>query len=165
MVRQLNSDSSPETHAILGALVEVYHVLGPGYLEAVYQEAVAIEFELRGLPYERERKIPVFYKGEQLNCTYRADFVCFGNIIVELKALDRLSGIEESQVLNYLRATGHGLALLVNFGGGRFQARRFVNSAMLQAMEDASESAVSAASVDPSGSPQPSSGTPNFPDP
>lgn len=115
----------PETGAILGAAVHVHRVLGPGFLEAVYQAALAREFRKRAIDFQREVALPVWYEGERLEVSYRVDFVS-GDILVELKALPGLTGIEESQVINYLHAKGGGRGLLLNFGTGRLQVRRFV---------------------------------------
>ncbi len=105
-----------EVFAIVGAAMEVHRELGPGFLEAVYQEAMEIELESRHIPYEARKTLTVCYKGRPLKKAYEADLVCYGQIIVELKALDRLSGREEAQVLNYLKATGLRVGLLINFG-------------------------------------------------
>ena len=86
------------------------------FLERVYQDALEYEFRERGIPYEREKLIQIMYKGKPLGEPYRADFVCYGKIIVELKAVEELQGIHRSQVVNYLKATGMKLGLLVNFG-------------------------------------------------
>ena len=96
--------------------MQVYNVLGIGFLEAVYQEALEIEFQKLGIPYEREKEIKVFYDGHELQQKYKADFVCYGNIIVELKAVANLDDTHRSQVYNYLKATGYKLGLLFNFG-------------------------------------------------
>jgi GxxExxY protein len=104
----------------------VHSVLGCGFLEAVYQEALEREFQFLDIPYEREKELPVLYRGKQLKTFYKADFVCFGSVIVELKALDRLSGSEESQVINYLKSSGLQKALLLNFGTKSLQHKRMV---------------------------------------
>jgi len=107
---------SKESYNIVGAAFEVYNNLGPGFLEAVYQEAMEKEFKLRGIPYEREKELTITYKGEVLSQTYRADFVCYDKVIVELKAVTLLDEVHRAQVHNYLRATGYDLGLLINFG-------------------------------------------------
>ena len=106
--------------------MEVHGQLGPGFLEAVYQEALAIEFAARAIPFSQEVALPVLYKGQQLACSYRADFVCCESIIVELKAIRELTGVDESQVLNYLKATGMKRALLLNFGRPSLEFKRLV---------------------------------------
>ena len=105
-----------ETYNIPGAIFAVHNELGCGFLERVYQDALEFEFQERGIPYEREKNIQIMYKGKPLGEPYRADFVCYDNIIVELKAVEELQGIHRSQVVNYLKATGMKLGLLVNFG-------------------------------------------------
>ena len=105
-----------ETYNIRGAIFAVHNELGSGFLERVYQDALEYEFRERGIPYEREKLIQIMYKGKPLGEPYRADFVCYGKIIVELKAVEELQGIHRSQVVNYLNATGMKLGLLVNFG-------------------------------------------------
>ncbi len=116
------------THAIIGAAMEVHRELGNGFLEMVYQEALAAEFHGRGIPFVREASIPVLYKGVQLASFYRADFVCFDSVIVETKALAVLSGNEEAQVINYLKATGYTVGLLLNFGSSKLGFKRVVRS-------------------------------------
>ena len=105
-----------ESYKIIGAAFKVYNTLGTGFLEAVYQEALEIEFKRQGIPYEREKELKIQYDGIELKQTYKADFVCFGKIIVELKAVSTLDDSHRSQVYNYLHATGYKLGLLLNFG-------------------------------------------------
>ena len=107
--------------------MEVYNQLGHGFLEAVYQEALEKEFLLRSIPFEREKAIHIMYKGQKLNHYYVADFLCYDNIIVELKAVEQLQTIHMAQVLNYLSATGFKLALLINFGEKSLKYKRIVN--------------------------------------
>jgi GxxExxY protein len=106
--------------------MEVHGQLGHGFLEAVYQDALATELAAREIAFERELEIPILYKGARLASSYRADFVCSGSIIVELKALGAITGAEESQVINYLKATGIKRGLLLNFGTRSLQYKRFV---------------------------------------
>ncbi len=117
-----------EVFAIVGAAIEVHRVLGPGFLEAVYQEALELEFQARNIPYEPQKELRIFYKGRQLVKKYATDFLCYEQIIVELKALSHLSGHDEAQVLNYLKATQLRVGVLINFGSlGRLEWKRFVN--------------------------------------
>ena len=122
----MDTDSDPQTYAIIGAAFEVHKQLGSGFLEAVYQDALASEFQLRSIPFSREHLIPITYKGVTLPTVYRADFVCFNEILVELKALKTLSIIEEAQVIHYLKATGLKRALLLNFGSPKLIHKRIV---------------------------------------
>jgi GxxExxY protein len=116
-----------EAFAIVGAAIEVHRTLGPGFLEAVYQEAFQWELEERGIPFEPQRELRIWYKDRLLEKAYIVDVFCHSKIIVELKALDRLSGIEESQVLNYLKASRMRLGLLLNFGStGKLEWKRLV---------------------------------------
>ena len=107
---------SNESYSITGAAMQVYNTLGAGFLEAVYQEALAIELTKRGIPYEREKDLKIYYDGQELKQTYRADFVCYDNIIVEIKAVASLNDSHRSQVFNYLKSTGVELGLFFNFG-------------------------------------------------
>ena len=105
-----------EVYAIAGAAMEVYYTLGVGFLEPVYQEALELEFNGRGIPYVRERELNIFYKGIALKKIYRPDFVCYDQIIVELKSQYRLTSLEEGQIINYLKITQMHVGLLMNFG-------------------------------------------------
>ncbi|MFN8457800.1 MAG: GxxExxY protein [Anaerolineae bacterium] len=127
MVRRDDLLFKEEVYAIIGAAIEVHRELDSGFLEAVYQEALELELRSRQIPFVPKQPLPVFYKHQQLKKEYEADLVCYGQIIVELKALDRLSGREEAQLLNYLKATGLRLGLLINFGSiGKLEWTRLV---------------------------------------
>lgn len=115
-----------ESFLIIGACMEVHRELGPGFLEAVYQEALALEFKRKGIPFEQEKKLEITYKGQTLSKYYEADFVCYNKIILETKAINELSGGHESQVLNYLKATKFKLGLLVNFGAESLEYKRLI---------------------------------------
>jgi len=117
----------PETYALIGAAMEVHRFLGPGFLESVYREAFRVELSLRDVAYSCEVEFPVSYKDRRLDTKFRADFLCSG-VIVELKAVPALSGIEERQLINYLKAGRIGRGLLINFGGPSLQFKRFVLS-------------------------------------
>jgi GxxExxY protein len=105
-----------ECYAIQGAVFDVYREMGCGFLEAVYQECLEREFRLRQLSFEAQKELVLSYKNEQLAQTYRPDFICYGKIIVELKAVKEIAPEHKAQLLNYLKATGLELGLLVNFG-------------------------------------------------
>ncbi len=115
-----------ESYNIIGAIFEVHKELGPGLLEKVYQEALEKEFTLQGIPFEREKRFSIMYKGEALGHQYIADFVCYDKIIVELKAVDELLPIHKAQVINYLAITGYKLGLLVNFNTQKIKPERIV---------------------------------------
>ena len=115
-----------EVYKIIGAAMEVHSVLGCGFKEAVYQEALEKEFQLRNIPYVREKEFPVYYKGELLNTNFRPDFVCYDNIIVELKAVSDIVDEHYSQVLSYLRACDIQLGLLINFGEVNLEYKRII---------------------------------------
>ena len=119
------TESDPTTYAIIGAAMEVHRQLGCGFLEPVYQEALAIEFAHCSIPFSREPRFPISYKGRPLETLYRPDFICFDSVVVELKALTRLSSIEESQIINYLKVTGYHTGLLLNFGTRSLEKHRF----------------------------------------
>ena len=118
-----------EVYAVVGAAMEVYNELGAGFLEPVYQEVLEIELTERGVPFEAQKELRIRYKGRLLKKTYQVDMIVFGKVIVELKALDHLTSREESQVLNYLNATGLEVGLLINFGAeGKLEWKRLVKS-------------------------------------
>ena len=116
----------PQTYVIIGAAMEVHRILGCGFLEPVYQEALAKELLLRGIPFRREVELPVTYKGDLLAVKYKPDFICYDTVIVDLKALDRLSGREKAQVINYLKATRIERGILLNFGTVRLEYERLI---------------------------------------
>ena len=115
-----------QTYFIIGAAMAVHRILGCGFLEAVYQDALEQEFLLQNIPFLREKELPVIYKTIRLNTYYRMDFVCFDSIVVELKAIQELTSREEAQVLNYLKASGMKRALLINFGKEQLEFKRLV---------------------------------------
>jgi len=115
-----------ESYKIIGAAMEVHSELGPGFLEAVYQEALEIEFQNRNIPYQRETPLKVHYKGHILKKEYTADFICYDKIIIETKAVTEFDNIHEAQVFNYLKTTGFKLGILVNFGKSSLDYQRIV---------------------------------------
>ncbi len=127
-----NSDTSPkqndpETYAIIGAAQRVHAALRYGFYEKVYQDALEIEFRHAKIPYIREKAITISYRNEVLGSPYFADFLCYGEVIVELKAIKRLTKVDEAQVIHYLHTTGKTRALLFNFGATSLEVRRFIN--------------------------------------
>ena len=116
------------TYQIIGCAMDVHKELGPGFLEAVYHEALAIEMEQKGLLHSEEPEIQIQYKNRVLKKKYIPDFFVEDSVIVEIKALSRLTSIEESQVINYLKAGEMKIGLLINFGGPSLEFRRFINS-------------------------------------
>jgi len=117
-----------EAFDIIGACMEVHKELGSGFLEAVYHEALMIELNKQGIPFETNVKLKIKYKNQQLNKVYFADLICYDKIIIELKAMDGLNSEHESQVINYLKATGYQLGILINFGTKSLQYKRIVNT-------------------------------------
>lgn len=116
-----------ETYAIIGAAMEVYYKLGNGFAEPVYQEALGIEFELRDVLFEPQKRLHIEYKGRTLEKGYVADFLCFDQIIVEIKAITSLSPVDWSQIMNYLKASKLRVGLLFNFGShGKMEMKRIV---------------------------------------
>ena len=116
-----------ETEKILKACINVHNELGNCFLEPVYQEALAIEFDLLGIPYEKEVKLEISYKGHKLDKIYYADFVCFESIIVELKAVSKLINVHKAQLINYLNAINKEVGLLINFGEASLKWQRITN--------------------------------------
>ncbi|MFH1673212.1 MAG: GxxExxY protein [Pseudomonadota bacterium] len=114
------------TYRIIGAAMEVHKELGCGFLEAVYQEALGREFVTQEIPYRSQPVVEIVYKGKPLDKTYQPDFVCYEEVIVEIKAISSLSGTEEAQLINYLKATGMKVGLLINFGSKSLEHKRFV---------------------------------------
>ena len=103
------------THAVIGAAIEIHRSLGPGLLEAVYEECLARELTLRNIPYERQKPIPLVYKELKLECGYRLDFLVNRSVVVEIKSIEAIAPIHESVMLTYLRLSGSPLGLLINF--------------------------------------------------
>ena len=115
-----------EAYKIVGAMISVHKELGCGYLEAVYQEALAIEFMLQGIPFEREKEMDILYKGHSICKKYRADFICYDKIIVELKAVEKLLPEFKAQTLNYMKMSNSKLGILANFGQPSLEVQRLV---------------------------------------
>lgn len=116
-----------ESYLIIGACMEVHKKLGNGFLESVYSEALELEFKKTNIPYEREKKLPVYYDDKPLNKYFRADFVCFNSIIIELKATKFLIEADHQQTVNNVKATKFKLGLLINFGTPSLTYKRLVN--------------------------------------
>lgn len=113
-MRQASDEVEPLAYAVIGAAIEVHRVLGPGFLEAVYGQALAVEFRLRGIPFEPQKTVFIHYKGSPVG-EGRIDFLVGDVLIVELKAVESLTAIHSAQVISYLKTTGHQLGLLINF--------------------------------------------------
>ena len=124
LIDDLNRD--PQTYAIIGACMAVHSELGHGFLEAVYQEALEIEFTRCGIPYVLEKPMVVYFTGIPLKTRYDADFLCYDSIILETKAVGQMIPKHEAQTIHYLKATGCERGLLVNFGAPKLQYKRFV---------------------------------------
>jgi len=118
-----------ESYAIMGACFEVYKDKGCGFVEPVYQECLAIELSHRTIPFIEQRELDLFYRSQRLKHTYKPDFVCFDGIIIEIKAVHEIAPEHRAQVMNYLKATGFELGILINFGHHpRVQYERIVNT-------------------------------------
>ena len=116
------------SYQIIGVSMEVHKNLGNGFLESVYQEVLENEFNKHKIPFERQRKLELFYKDAKLKKYFIADFICYDKILVEIKAATFLHESSKQQVINYLKATDYKLGLLINFGGSSLQWKRFINS-------------------------------------
>ena len=117
-----------KTFAIIGAAMEVHKELGSGFLEAVYQEAMEKELAYQEIPYKSQPPVRIKYKGEPLKKKYEPDFICYDEVIVEIKAMDKLSSNEHAQIINYLKASELKVGLLINFGSKSLEHKRFVYS-------------------------------------
>ena len=126
MLTTLNVKRDPQTYAIIGAAMEVHRQLGHGFLEAVYQQALAVELCERHIPFHKEVSLPVSYRGRLLECSDRADFICFDSVVVELKVTIQLTGVDEAQLINELKASGLHRGLLINFGASSLEYKRLV---------------------------------------
>ncbi len=122
-----SADRDQRTYKIIGAGIEVHKHLGCGFLEAVYQEALEREFVIQGIPFRSQPTVEIAYKRQVLNKTYQPDFICYDEVIVEIKAISSLTGIEEAQLINYLKATGLKVGLLINFGNKSLEHKRLVH--------------------------------------
>lgn len=129
-------DNDPRTYAVIGAAMEVHRQLGCGFLEAVYQEALEIELKARGVPFEPQVLLPIHYKDHVLKTYYKADVLSHKAVVVEIKALSQLGSTEEAQVLNYLKATGYEVGLLLNFGRTSLQFKRYIRTQTLSDDQD-----------------------------
>jgi len=112
---QQPSDINDLTGQVIGAAMEVHRALGPGLLESVYEACLCMELDLRAIPYQRQRELPIEYRGRKLDCGYRLDLVVADCLIVEFKACDKLLPVHEAQLLTYLKLTGIKVGLLINF--------------------------------------------------
>lgn len=125
MLTPIPSADDPRTYAIIGAALEVHRVLGAGFLELFYKDALAIEFCARGIPFEREHPCVIEYKGTRLRGEYRMDFVCYDGVVLEIKARSVTGPADHAQVISYLASSRRRIGLLLNFGGQRLEHRRF----------------------------------------
>lgn len=118
-----------EVYEIIGAAIEVHKELGPGFLESVYEEAMVRESNSRNILHATQVNLPVFYKGKKLDKEFVADYIGFSKIVVEFKCIPKLTAVEEAQIINYLKATGMKVGLLINFGShGRLEWKRYIFS-------------------------------------
>lgn len=126
MLNHIPSGDDPRTYAIIGAALEVHRVLGAGFLELFYKDALAIEFRARGIVFEAERPCVIEYKGLQLRGQYRMDFLCFDEIVLEVKARSNTGPADHAQAISYLASSKKRIGLLLNFGAQKLEHRRFV---------------------------------------
>jgi GxxExxY protein len=124
-----SQERDPQTYAIIGACMEVHKTLGHGFLEPIYQDALEIELTHQQIPFERHPRLTICYRGVTIASHYSPDFICYGSVLVELKALTALVSAHDAQVLHYLKATGQARGLLINFGTPQLQFKRLVLSA------------------------------------
>ncbi len=118
-----------EVYQIIGAAIEVHKELGPGFLESVYEEALVYESMQRHIPHDTQVKLLIYYKGQKLKKEFIADYIGFEKILVELKCIPKLTKLEEAQIINYLKATGLKVGLLINFGSqGKLEWKRFIRT-------------------------------------
>ena len=116
-----------ESYAIIGAAMEVHSQLGCGFIEKVYQDALEIEFGLKGIPYNREKHLPILYKGQQIKHDYYADFICFDKIVIECKAVSEILDIHKAQTLNYMKINNLKLGIIINFSQQSLEYKRIIN--------------------------------------
>lgn len=116
-----------ESYKIIGICMNIHSVMGNGFLEAVYSEVLEKEFKKNNIPFEKEKKLEIFFNGEKLSKTYRADFLCFDEIIIELKSVNFLHENFSKQLQNYLKATNKKLGILINFGEKSLNYKRIIN--------------------------------------
>ena len=115
-----------ETYTLIGIAMKVHSELRGGFLEAVYKDALEIELRKARIPYEREKHLNVYYCGEKLQSHYVADFICYGSVIIEVKAISQLTKQDEAQLLNYLKITGCKRGLILNFNNQSLEHKRMV---------------------------------------
>jgi GxxExxY protein len=126
-MRSCQTIEDPQTYAIIGAAMEVHRELGDGFVEVVYREALLWELDRRSIPLRTEVSLPVYFKRHRLPCTFRADLICFDDIVVELKAIQKIAPSIAAQVINYLKASRLSRGLILNFGGASLEYRRLTN--------------------------------------
>ncbi|MGA2915678.1 MAG: GxxExxY protein [Sedimentisphaerales bacterium] len=115
------------TGDIIGVAMEVHRQLGPGFLESVYEEALSVEFEIKGIKFQRQKELPVFYKGRNIK-QFICNFIVEDEVIIELKAIKQIGEIDKLQVINYLKASGYEVGLLFNFGEKSLEWKRLINT-------------------------------------